>query len=219
MDWTFPRSAPCSGDSVITPLVVTGHQPELFHPGVWVKNFATAALARAHGGLGLNLIVDNDIPKSASIRVPRVGKDRIQMVRVEFDHWKGEMPYEDLTVHDEALSPRLAIACGRSLAGSSPTRSSTISGRVPCARRKAEPTLGMRLALARRELESNVGRLQPGDPPQPGLPDRGLLLVRVPSAGPASPIPADPQRSPGRVSRGLRHPQQEPSGLRARRPG
>ena len=23
-----------------TPLIVTGHQPELFHPGVWVKNFA-----------------------------------------------------------------------------------------------------------------------------------------------------------------------------------
>ena len=54
-----------------TPLVVTGHQPELFHPGVWVKNFATAAIARAHGGLGLNLIVDNDLPKSASIRVPQ----------------------------------------------------------------------------------------------------------------------------------------------------
>src|SRR4051794_9549741 len=28
------------------PLVVTGHQSELFHPGVWIKNFATAALAR-----------------------------------------------------------------------------------------------------------------------------------------------------------------------------
>ena len=26
--------------TVDDPLVVTGHQPELFHPGVWVKNFA-----------------------------------------------------------------------------------------------------------------------------------------------------------------------------------
>ena len=131
-----PGIAPCSGDAVITPLVITGHQPELFHPGVWVKNFATAALARAHGGLGLNLIVDNDLPKSASIRVPRVGKDRIQMVRVEFDLWKGEMPYEDLRFMTRPCSPRLAIACGRFLAGSSPTQSSTISGRVPCARRR-----------------------------------------------------------------------------------
>ena len=27
------------------PLIVTGHQPELFHPGVWVKNFAASAIA------------------------------------------------------------------------------------------------------------------------------------------------------------------------------
>src|SRR4029077_15904733 len=31
-------------------LVVTGHQPGLFHPGVWVKNFAVAALARQSTG-------------------------------------------------------------------------------------------------------------------------------------------------------------------------
>src|SRR3954447_14810011 len=86
-----------------TPLVVTGHQPELFHPGVWVKNFATAALARAHGGLGLNLIVDNDIPKSSWVRVPWISDGKARAVRVEFDQWKGEAPYEDLTVHDEGL--------------------------------------------------------------------------------------------------------------------
>ena len=27
------------------PLVVTGHQPDLFHPGVWAKNFAAARVA------------------------------------------------------------------------------------------------------------------------------------------------------------------------------
>ena len=32
--------------TLTTPLVVTGHQPELFHPGVWVKNFATAAIGQ-----------------------------------------------------------------------------------------------------------------------------------------------------------------------------
>ena len=44
-----PERGPCSGDLLITPLVITGHQPELFHPGVWVKNFATATLAREAG--------------------------------------------------------------------------------------------------------------------------------------------------------------------------
>ena len=54
------------------PLIVTGHQPELFHPGVWIKNFVAASIAGASGGVGLNLIVDNDIPKSTSIVVPAV---------------------------------------------------------------------------------------------------------------------------------------------------
>jgi hypothetical protein len=152
-----PGTAPCSGDSVITPLVITGHQPELFHPGVWVKNFATAAVAKAHGGLGLNLIVDNDLPKSASIRVPRVGKDRIQTVRVEFDLWKGEMPYEDLVVHDETLfasfGDRARQVLGEVIADP------IIEDFWPRAVRqaKSQRTLGMRIALARRELESNWG--------------------------------------------------------------
>lgn len=60
------------------PLVVTGHQPELFHPGVWVKNFAASAIARSCGGIALNLIVDNDIPKDSSIRVPAVRDGRIR---------------------------------------------------------------------------------------------------------------------------------------------
>src|SRR6266851_7095715 len=30
-----------------TSLLMAGHQPELFHPGVWVKNFALNGLAKA----------------------------------------------------------------------------------------------------------------------------------------------------------------------------
>src|SRR5262245_49575704 len=40
--------------------IVAGHQPELFHPGVWFKNFVLHQLARKHGAMSLNLIIDND---------------------------------------------------------------------------------------------------------------------------------------------------------------
>jgi hypothetical protein len=53
------------------PWIVTGHQPAIFHPGVWAKNLAVAALARVQEGLGLNLIVDNDLLNSTGIGVPR----------------------------------------------------------------------------------------------------------------------------------------------------
>jgi hypothetical protein len=83
------------------PLVVTGHQPELFHPGVWIKNFVTASIAAASGGVGLNLIVDNDIPKSSSLMVPAIDAGRIQRIHVEFDRWGGDAPFEDSPVLEE----------------------------------------------------------------------------------------------------------------------
>src|SRR5271166_3379718 len=40
-------------------IILAGHQPELFHPGVWIKNFALNGLARAYEAIPLNLVVDN----------------------------------------------------------------------------------------------------------------------------------------------------------------
>src|SRR5262249_25404100 len=84
-------------------LVVTGHQPELFHPGVWVKNFAVAAIARESSARGLNLIVDNDVPKFASVKVPRHDNGGLRTERVAYDDWGAEAPHEDFNVRDEAL--------------------------------------------------------------------------------------------------------------------
>lgn len=139
------------------PLVVTGHQPELFHPGVWVKNFATAAIARAHGGLGINLIVDNDIPKSSSIRVPTLVDKQLRTVRVEFDQWKGEAPYEDLVVRDESLFRSFADRVRSALGVLVPDP--ILDDYWPRATRMAEvvPILGNRLAIARRSLEAEWG--------------------------------------------------------------
>ncbi len=85
------------------PMVVTGHQPELFHPGVWIKNFAVAGIARASGASALNLIVDNDVPKGASIRVPHRTPRGIRTQVVPFDSWSGERPFEDQSIADRSL--------------------------------------------------------------------------------------------------------------------
>ena len=58
------------GLSPAGPLIATGHQPDLFHPGVWVKQYAASELARRCNGVGLNLIVDSDMMRSHRIRVP-----------------------------------------------------------------------------------------------------------------------------------------------------
>jgi hypothetical protein len=78
------------------PLVVTGHQPVWFHPGVWAKNFATAAIARAHGGTPLNLIVDHDTRNTTSVWVPRGTRRQPARETVTYDTFQGARPWEDV---------------------------------------------------------------------------------------------------------------------------
>ena len=93
------------------PLLVSGHQPELFHPGVWIKNFALAGLARRHSGTALNLIVDNDTPKNTLLRLPGEG----HVVQLPYDHWQREVPFEEYRVRDEKLFRALPEAAAPSL--------------------------------------------------------------------------------------------------------
>jgi hypothetical protein len=140
-----------------TPLVVTGHQPELFHPGVWIKNFAAGAIAAANHGIGLNLIVDNDIPKASSIRVPYLVGQAVRLTRVDFDRWGGDVPFEDLLVRDEALFQTFALRV-RQVAGQA-VGDALLGDFWPrvLARRGESQTAGLRFALARREVEAEWG--------------------------------------------------------------
>ena len=94
-----------------TSLFLAGHQPDLFHPGVWIKNFALNGLAKAHGATALNLIVDSDAAKTLFIGVPRLNSvsakrqidpNQVTMTTIPIGRWKPEIPYEELAVADES---------------------------------------------------------------------------------------------------------------------
>ncbi|MSR60233.1 MAG: hypothetical protein EXS05_21770 [Planctomycetaceae bacterium] len=84
-------------------LFVGGHQPTLFHPGVWVKNFVVSALASRQGGIGLNLVVDNDTSSTAAIRVPTGTRDRPRIESVAFDEPRLRQPWEELQLVNREL--------------------------------------------------------------------------------------------------------------------
>ncbi|MEO6808325.1 MAG: hypothetical protein ABI353_04350 [Isosphaeraceae bacterium] len=139
------------------PWIATGHQPELFHPGVWIKNFAAGELAKVHHAVSLNLIVDNDLPKGASIRVPHCDGDALRSVPVEFDEWDGDIPYEDWAVSDEAKFANFGQRVAETLGTLVPDP--LINEFWPGALQAAEVTdrVGLRLTAARRGLEASWG--------------------------------------------------------------
>ena len=141
-------------------LLLAGHQPELFHPGVWVKNFALNGLARRHGLTPVNLIVDNDTVKSTALRLPApaaVGSAHPHAVAEPFDHWTGEMPWEERAVADPVLFAGFADRAAAVLRdwGYAPM----LPGFWAEVRREAEqaPLLGECFAAARRTYERRWG--------------------------------------------------------------
>src|SRR5690349_4348697 len=51
-------------------LFATGHQTELIHPGVWVKDALIDAAAKATGGQAYHFAVDTDSPKHLQFKWP-----------------------------------------------------------------------------------------------------------------------------------------------------
>ncbi|HSK47754.1 MAG TPA: hypothetical protein VLA05_07105 [Coriobacteriia bacterium] len=56
--------------SLEQPIVMTGHQPELYHPGVWVKNFLLQKLSDSAGASAIDVVVDSDGFDEVSIVAP-----------------------------------------------------------------------------------------------------------------------------------------------------
>jgi hypothetical protein len=139
------------------PLIVAGHQPALFHAGVWVKNFAVSQLALVNEAAALNLVVDNDIPKGSSIRVPVRLARGVRAQAIEFDEGAGVLPYEDLKVGDEARFATFADRVREALGSQVPDP--VIDDYWPRVLRFGEQTdrTALRFALARRELEATWG--------------------------------------------------------------
>jgi hypothetical protein len=142
-------------------LFLAGHQPELFHAGVWLKNFALNALARRHGAAPLHLVVDNDTAKTTAIRVPHLtvtgDPSSVRLALVPYDHFAGEVTFEERAVHDEfefAEFPRKVAEL---------TRPWPFQPILPAFwtdvmhRRESTPLLGERFAGARRAWERRWG--------------------------------------------------------------
>lgn len=102
-DYTTHDLGAAAPDAAAGPILAGGHQPELFHPGVWAKNFALAALARRTGGVALNLIVDNDTLSATALRAPAGTREQPRAEPLPFDAPHPAQPWEEARIVDRGL--------------------------------------------------------------------------------------------------------------------
>ncbi len=88
----------------LPPLILSGHQPELFHCGVWFKNFLLSALAEKTGAIAINFLVDNDLCRTTSIRVPAL-KNQQHLTNPTIGQATSELMFQSVSFD----GPRAAI--------------------------------------------------------------------------------------------------------------
>jgi hypothetical protein len=96
-------------------LIIAGHQPELFHPGVWLKNFVLHSLGRRVGAAPLNLIVDNDTVKHTSIALPLISSEpeHVERVTIPYDSFGAPSPFEERPIRDSGVFDEFPSAMQR----------------------------------------------------------------------------------------------------------
>ena len=138
-------------------VILAGHQPEMFHPGVWLKNFALARLAKDHGAVAVNLQIDSDAMKTASLRVPSGSLDQPRLENVPFDRAAAEAPFEQRTILDRACFDSFADRASKHLQSLVPHPFLARFWPLAVARSRETNHLGASLAQARHQCEAAWG--------------------------------------------------------------
>jgi len=144
----------CSRD---TPILLAGHQPQLFHPGVWLKNFALGALARQQGAFAINLVIDNDVALRSTVAVPTGSPQHPSVDAVALDAPGGGIPYEQRRIVDRSVFDSFGPRAARTIA---PLVGDPLVRELwPRAIERAAATgnLGLSIAQSRHQLEGAWG--------------------------------------------------------------
>ncbi|MCK4341141.1 MAG: hypothetical protein KAY37_05385 [Phycisphaerae bacterium] len=76
------------------PVILTGHQAEFIHAGVFAKTIAAHTLAGRFGGQAAFLTVDGDLPKATQLILPQTTSCGLRRIEVAIPGCDPRCPYE-----------------------------------------------------------------------------------------------------------------------------
>lgn len=144
-------------DWISRPIIVGGHQPELFHAGVWLKNSAIDAYARKVGGTAVNLVVDTDRCVRTSVGVPVGTPSEARLHPLPFDATGPDMAWEERGVLDDHVFSAFGDRASDLLLPLEP--SAVVRRWWPLVMERAAEShrLGLAIAQARHAIEGRFG--------------------------------------------------------------
>ncbi len=98
-------------------IVMAGHQPEFYHPGVWAKFVAAHRFAESVGGLAVNLVTDADTPKSMKIGVPSIRGRELIVRQIAALPARSGLAFEDLPAISRGELSRLETEVAEAAGG------------------------------------------------------------------------------------------------------
>ena len=141
------------------PVVMTGHQPEFYHAGVWVKNFLLQKLTERTDAIGINVVVDTDAFRSLTVSMPCF-RPEVSRCVLELAKGEPEAYYAFAPVPSGARIAEFCSAGAGSLA-TLPTPSPARHFDAFCEKLRAAAhdaaNIGELLTFARRRYESSAG--------------------------------------------------------------
>ena len=139
-------------------IILSGHQPKLFHPGVWFKNFVLSRLGQQLSATPVNLIVDNDIADVTSIPVPRVDVDSASVQDVPLDRPGHHIPYECRSIADPSFFQSFDQRATQAISSLVDTPLVQRLWPLVCQRLStADNNLGQAISQGRHQLEQQAG--------------------------------------------------------------
>lgn len=144
-------------DWIARPIIVGGHQPELFHAGVWLKNSALDAYARKVGGTALNLVVDSDRCARTAVGVPVGTPARARLEPVPFDAPGPDMAWEERGILDDHTFSAFGDRASDLLLPLEPAPIVRRWWPLVMERAAESHRLGLAIAQARHALEARYG--------------------------------------------------------------